>query len=108
MIAEAQLWNGSVAVYEKYVEITRKGLMPMFYQGYSGNKKKIPIRSITAVQFKTQGAKQGFIHFSVAGEGNLAKRYEDIVKDENTLTFSPAQRKGAEAVRDAVERLIYG
>ena len=106
-IIDAKLFNGSITVYEDYVEITRSGLMPMFYRGYTGGKKKIPIRSITAVEFKKQGMKQGFIHFSVGGEGNLAKSYDAIVKDENTVTYTPSQTKKAEAIRDAVEELIF-
>lgn len=104
--ADVKFYNGQITVYEDRVVITRKGLMPMFYQGYSGGSKTIPISSITAVEFKKQGMKQGFIHFSVSGEGKLAKSYNAMVKDENTVTFIPSDQKTALQVKELVEKLM--
>lgn len=104
--ANEKFYNGQITVYEDSVVITRKGLVPMFYQGYSGGAKTIPIQSITAIEFKKQGMKQGFIHFSVSGEGKIAKSYAEMVKDENTVTFIPADQKKALKLKETVEQLM--
>ena len=106
LVIAARFYNGAIAVYPDRVEINRKGIMPMFFQGYSRGIKVIPIGSITAIEFKKQGLNQGFMHFSVSGEGKIAKRYKDIVKDENTVTFTPSDQKKALQVKEAVEKAM--
>ena len=104
--ANERFYNGRITVYPDRVVIDRKGIMPMMYRGYSRDTKTIPITSITAIEFKKQGFKPGFIRFSVSGEGRLANTYDYIIADENTVTFLRADQKKALRIKEIVEGLM--
>jgi hypothetical protein len=74
-------------------------------------EKRIPLTSISAVQFKPAGPiVNGFIEFSLAGgnEGRSAfgSQTTEAARNENAVVFHYGQRAQFEWLRDQVERAI--
>jgi hypothetical protein len=76
-------------------------------------EKSIPVRSITAVQWKPHTlTTRGYIQFTVPG-GNEAKSKLgsgtfDAAKDENSVLFTKQAQPEFQALREAVEAAIHG
>lgn len=69
--------------------------------------KRIPVRQITAVQWKDAGFVGGFIQFTLGGaierQSRYGQRVSDARKDENSVTFSVREQPVFERLRKAVE-----
>jgi hypothetical protein len=71
------------------------------------NEKQIPLRHLSAVQFKQPGWwSKGFIQFTVGGGIEKKSEYgfatENAARDENSLLFARAQQGEFEEFRDVV------
>lgn len=101
--------TGTIEFDGQFVTITRDG-----WRGkavFGKGEKRIPVRSITAVQFKPAGAlTQGFIQFTISGgsekTGGRSSRTQEAFTDENSVVFLRKSLAGFEAVRDAVNAAI--
>ena len=100
--------NGTVTFDGQTVTIARKGFLAASTTGTG--EKRIPLRSIQAVQLKPAGIGQGFISFTVAGgvekQSRFGRQSFDATKDENSLVFLRKSNADMTAVRDAIEQAI--
>lgn len=108
---EAHGVNGQVAFDGMFVTITRKGLAARATVGKG--EKRIPVRSVAAVQWKPAGfATNGYIQFTVSGgnenRARFGKQTVDAAKDENSVVFSKGHQGEFEALRSAIEAVIAG
>jgi hypothetical protein len=55
--------------FEDRIRITPTGFLGFFSKGFSG-PKEIYCSSIAAIQFREGGVIQGYIQFTIAGQGN--------------------------------------
>ena len=99
--------GGTVIVDDKWVTIQRKGALAKATHGFTKGEKRIPITSITAVEFKKPGATNGYIRFTVTGvlERARTKGVFDT-SDENAVMFTTFALKEFAAIRDHVETAI--
>jgi hypothetical protein len=97
--------GGQVSVDEHWLTIHRKGGLAKVNQGLKG-EKRIPLKNITAVQFKEAGATNGYIQFSLLGGNEAMSGILGATKDENTVVFTSFQKDDARAIRDFVEHFI--
>ena len=101
--------NGTVNFDGDFVTITRKGFVARATIGKG--EKRIPLNSITAVQWKPAGTvMNGFISFTLGG-GNEARsgfgsQTIDASKDENSVIFVKKQMPDFDALRSQVEQAI--
>lgn len=102
--------NGTVVFDGHFVAITRKGFMARATVGKG--EKRIPLASITAVQWKPPGALvNGFIQFSLSGgserRSQFGKQTSDAVQDENSVVIRAGQMEADFlALREAIEQAI--
>ena len=101
--------NGSVLFDGSFVCILRYGLRARTVVGKG--EKRIPVSSLTAVQWKPAGAVvNGFIEFTLGGGNERRSRFGsqtmDAVRDENAIVFTRHQMPGFQGLRAAVERAI--
>lgn len=97
------VWDGD------FVTIKRTGFLARASMGKG--EKRIPISSITAVQWKPAGAMvNGFIQFTVGGGNEARSKFgsqtTDAVKDENSVVFVKKQMPEFEALRSTIERAM--
>lgn len=120
---EAKGPNGEISVDKDWVTITRKNRRSKLTHGYDG-EKRIPISSITAVQFKAvgkfgsrmgrlnktpdsaMGPATGFIQFVVLGSQESKGGFFAAQYDENTVLFNNVGEPDFEKIRDFVEKRI--
>lgn len=73
-------------------------------------EKRIPLKSIQAVEFKPASKLvRGFIQFSLGGSdasSSVGSRTKDAAQDENSVVFKAKQQDEFEALRSAVEQAI--
>jgi Domain of unknown function (DUF4429)/Short C-terminal domain len=98
--------TGRVHVDDAWVTITRKGVLAKANYGFTCGEKRIPIASITSVQFKKLGLSNGYIQFSLAGSIESRRGLRDATKDENSVLFRSTQRRQFEQIRDFIEAKI--
>lgn len=101
--------NGQVTFDGNFITISRKGGLARMTVGKG--EKRIPITSVTAVQWKPPGGLvNGFIQFTVAGSNESRSRMGhqtmDAVKDENSVIVLKKQAAEFEALRSAIEDAI--
>ncbi len=101
--------NGTIVFDGATVAITRSGFLARATVGKG--EKRIPLRHITAVQFKPAGVMMnGFIAFTLAGGVEARSRFghqtSDAVKDENSVIFTKAQQPAFEELRAAIEQAL--
>lgn len=101
--------NGQVALDGGMVTISRSGMMARATVGKG--EKRIPVKSIQAVQWKPASRLvRGYIQFTVSGgiesKARLGKQTTDAAKDENSVVFSRKQQGDFESIRNAVEQSI--
>jgi Domain of unknown function (DUF4429)/Short C-terminal domain len=106
---EAKGHNGRVSFDGAFVTITRKGGLARMSVGKG--EKRIPIASITAVQWKPPGTMvNGYIAFTIAGGNEKQARFGsqtyNAVKDENAVIVTKSQKAAFLALREAVESAI--
>lgn len=101
--------NGQVSFDGQFVTISRSGAMARMTVGKG--EKRIPVSSITAVQWKAPTRLvRGFIQFSVLG-GNEAKsrvgrQTTDAAKDENSVVVGHRDAEDFQALRAAIEQAL--
>ncbi len=100
--------NGVVTFDGSFVTIERKGLARATI---GKGTKRIPVASITAVQWKQPGALvNGFIQFTLGGgverRSSFGSQTFDAGKDENSVIMTKKQGPEFEALRAAVEAAI--
>ncbi len=106
---EAKGTNASVTFDGNFVTIKRNSLLGRMTIGKGD--KRIPVGSISAVQWKPAGIMMnGFIEFSISG-GNEAKSKLgsstlDAAKNENAAVFTKKQMPDFERVRAEIEANI--
>ncbi|MDP9412790.1 MAG: SHOCT domain-containing protein [Pseudomonadota bacterium] len=72
-------------------------------------EKRIPYRSITAVQLRVPGElTSGYIQLSILGGTESARGIFDATTDENSVLFLPEQTPRMVALRDFIEQRISG
>lgn len=101
--------NGQVTFDGKTVTIAREGAAARASHGRG--EKSIPVRQITAVQFKPNALTTvGFIQFTIPGDESRrvskGRRTMDAAKDENAVLFSRKAEPEFVALRDAVRAAI--
>jgi len=106
MKLEAKGVTGMVEVDEHFVVIRRKGVGAKLMYGWTRGEKRIPIDSITAVQFKKPGLSRGYIQFSLAGGIESTRGILAATKDENSVLFSSSHSDEFEAIRRYIESYI--
>lgn len=104
MSSQLKAWGGRSRLQD-WITISRKGAMAKVSHGMKG-EKRIPIASVTAVQFKKPGLANGYIQFSIGGGSESKGGVLDATKDENTVMFTSKHHDEFRAVRDEVERII--
>jgi hypothetical protein len=105
----AKGYNGQVTFDGNFITINRKGALARMSVGKG--EKRIPIASVTAVQWKPPGGLvNGFIQFSILGgnEGRsrMGRQTTDAAKDENSIIVTRKQAPEFEALRAAVDDAI--
>jgi hypothetical protein len=108
-VIEAKGINGQVKFDGQFVTISRSGFMARATVGKG--EKRIPVSSITAVQWKPPSKMvRGFIQFSVLGgnerRSGFGKQTTDAAKDENSVVVGWTQIAEFEPLRAAVEEAI--
>lgn len=103
--------TGTVSFDGRMVTISHEGAAARLAHGKG--EKRIPLRSVSAVQWKEPGAMtNGFIAFSLAGavESNAQKggRTMAAVSDENSVVFVKKQRDDMHQVKIAIEDALAG
>lgn len=106
---EAKGHNGSLEFNGKTVVIRRSGALAKLTQG--SGEKRIPVRSISAVQWKEPGALvNGFIAFTIAGgvekQSRFGSQVKDAGRDENAVVVTRKQSAEFRVIRDAIEAAI--
>lgn len=106
---EAKGINGTLEFNGKVVVIKRVGFMAKMTMG--GSEKRIPIKHITAVQWKDPGKlSNGYIAFTIPGGAEKQSKYgrqsTDAAKDENAVLIGPNHVDAFRELRDAIEEAI--
>ena len=101
--------GGQVDFDGTFVTIHRKGFLARSSHGKGD--KRIPVSSITAVQWKPAGPfVNGFISFTMGGANEVTSRMGqqsfDAAKDENSVLFQRKQQAAFETLRADVEAAI--
>ena len=104
---EAHGKNGIIRLTKNRVIISREGYWGFISQGESGSKE-IPIKNITAVQFKSCSATTGFIQFTIIGGIEASGGVFSAVKNENTVLFLEDQESNFREVKRYVDSIIDG
>lgn len=98
--------NGTVSFDGTVVTITRTGFLARATLGKG--EKRIPVRQLTAVQFKPAGLlMNGYIAFTIGGgnekQSQFGSQTYQAVKDENAVVFMSGQQAEFEKIRNAIE-----
>jgi TM2 domain-containing membrane protein YozV len=98
--------GGQICLTNKRVIIKRQGLLAKGAHGYKGDKE-IPIKNITAVQFKSSGSvTNGYIQFSILGGNESRGGAFDAAGDENTVMFTSKQEFAFREVKRYIDAFI--
>ena len=105
----AKGYNGQVSFDGRFVTISRSGFIARSTVGKG--EKRIPIKSLTAVQWKpATHMVRGYIQFTLSGGIERRSRFgqatKDAMQDENSVVFSPRHQEAFQAVRNAVEEAM--
>lgn len=111
VVISAKGHNGTVHFDGRFVTIERSGFLARASVGKG--EKRIPVRSIQAVQWKPPGALvNGYIEFTVGGGNENRSRFgaatTDAAKNENAVLVTRQQMNAFLALRDAVEDAMAG
>lgn len=93
----------TLTVDEYNVKIQPKGFSNFINKGGSKGEKSIPIKSITAIQFKEPGFTTGYIQFAYSGSSETKGGSISAVKDENSVTFAKKELSQAKELVDLIE-----
>lgn len=103
--------SGTVTFDGRFVTISREGALARAVHGKG--EKKIPLRSVSAVQWKEPNALvNGFIQFTIVGgterTGGKGSRTVEAGRDENSVVITKAQADAMRAVKDEIEDALAG
>lgn len=106
---EAKGHNGTLEFTGKMVIIKRTGLLAKLSTG--GGDKRIPVKHITAVQWKEPGnMMNGFISFTIPGGNEKQSRFgsqtSSAATDENAIIITKKHTEAFAEIRDAIEEAI--
>lgn len=105
-VVRAVGYNGQVTVENDMLTISRKGMMATIVQGGKG-EKRIPLRSVTAVQLrKPLAGTDGYIQFSILGAVDSGGGFMRARGNENSVSFYGSQLPAFERVQQVVEEFI--
>ncbi|RXW32873.1 DUF4429 domain-containing protein [Propioniciclava flava] len=101
--------NGTVTFDGTVIVIAREGFMAR--SAFGRGEKRIPIRSVSAVQLKPPGGfTNGFIQFTISGgRESLAckgNRTMAAANDENSVLFTKAQQDVFVELHDAISEAL--
>jgi hypothetical protein len=100
--------NGQIRLTKNRIIISRKGSRAFWTQGLKG-EKEIPLKYITAVQFKAVGNfTNGYLQFSIQGSLESKGGILDATTDENTVMFSELQQPDFEEIKRYIDTVIDG
>lgn len=97
--------NGQLYVYENKIEISRKGVLALAFQGLKGTKT-IPIAEIKSIQMKRAEIMNGYIQFAVSGGIESTGGVRDPNFDENTVTFVHADNEYVQEIKEYIEKVM--
>jgi hypothetical protein len=98
--------GGQITLTPKRVIIKRQGLLAKAGHGYKGDKE-IPMKNITAVQFKPPGSvTNGYIQFSILGGIEARGGAFDAASDENSVMFTKSQEPAFREVKRFIDAFI--
>ena len=98
--------GGQITLTNKRVIIKRQGLLAKGAHGYKGDKE-IPLKNITAVQFKPCGSvTNGYIQFTILGGVESRGGAFDAAGDENTVMFSQKQEFAFREIKRYIDAFI--
>jgi len=108
-VINAKGLNGFVSFDGQFITISRKGFLAVASFGKS--EKRIPVSSITAVQFKPPSTiTNGFMQFTIPGgveqKSIFGQQGINAARDENTVVFLKKSLPDMQSIRDAVEQAI--
>lgn len=100
--------NGTIHFDGQTITLERSGFGARMSVGKG--EKRIPIASVTAVQWRKASLTTGFIQFTLAGGVERRSRPGhsggDARTDENSVTFHARQQPAFEPIRAAIEAAI--
>lgn len=107
-LIEAKGYGGSVSFDGQFVTIRRRGVGRLVV---GKGEKRIPVRSISAIQLKPAGPiVNGFIEFSLSSGDERRSRFgrqtANAASDENSVIFTRGQQSAFEQLRAAIEQAI--
>jgi len=98
--------NGQIKLTKNRVIIARKGALGMLTQGFAGDKE-IPIKNITALQFKIPSSTlNGFLQFTLQGGREVQGGVFNATQDENTVMFNKSQQANFQIVKNYIDSII--
>lgn len=98
--------NGQITIVNNLLVITRKGALGFLTQGLQG-EKRIPMKNITAVQFKSAGFfTNGYIQLSTLGAVEQSKGIFSATQNENTVMFGKNMNGEFLELRNKIEDII--
>ena len=107
VLLEVKGHTGQLIVTDRKIIIKRKGLGGAIARGVLAGDKEIPIKSITAIEFKNAGwLANGRIQFSILGEVGHKGGAVSAVNDENTLIFTKGQQDAFVQAKQLIEDLM--
>jgi hypothetical protein len=102
-------YNGQLEFDGQMVTISRRGFVARMTIGKG--EKRVPLRSIAAVQWKPAGIVNGYIEFTIPGgnerqAGGLGRQTHRASSNENSITFTRRQQAAFSAIRDEIEQAM--
>ena len=102
-------YTADLFLYEDTVVLKPKGLGGFLTKGLQG-EKRIPLKSIIAVQMKEAGMTTGYLQFTISGGNESRSGALDAVYDENSFIFggfmdgkNDEKNKKAHEIRQRIE-----
>lgn len=106
-LMEISGYTGQLIVTDKKIIIKRKGLGGFISRGILNGDKEIPIKNITAIQFRNANwLTNGSIQFSIHGEMGHKGNAISAVNDENTLIFTNSQKEDFIKAKQLIDELM--
>lgn len=106
---EVKGYNGVISFDGKFITITRKGFLARATIGKG--EKRLPLSSVSAVQWKPAGVfMNGYIEFTIGGGNENRSRFgqatADATRNENAVIFTRAQMPDFSEFRSQIEEAI--
>jgi len=104
---EAKGYNGTLILTENSLILKRSGFLSKMQFGSSD--KEIPLRSITALQFKETSMWSNLGYIQIIYKGSIEKQVRILngaSSDENTILFKKNQEKAFQEIKTKVNNII--